>query len=179
MDDPQVDRRRSTEYVTIGEFARTLTLLEEIRSDLKAGQEVLRVELVAVGKRITDRQDVSNGRLLKVEGELVANIVDLKVLEARAAEYRETRIVERAEEQATVVAIKDEVETLMAEGCRVRKQHVSEMDALNQAGVFAPGSKWRKAGPTALAGLGGLGLGALAPHLVTAVHWILDHLVAK
>lgn len=174
-DDPLIERRR-TEYITSAEFSRTMTLLEEIRTDLKAGQGRLHEEMVAVGKRITDRQDVANGRLAKAETEIVSTITGLRVLEVKAASYRDQRASDRIIEQKVVADIKAELDQLMAEGCRVRSSHAADVLTLHSAGVLegegVGPSRWKRAAQPIGFSLGGLGLGVLGPHVGEILHWL-------
>ncbi len=153
-------------FVTQKEFDRTLIFLEEIRQDIKGDVAALSAQLAETKTEITERQDIANGRTSKNELAVVAA----------------TRQVEAVAQQ--VGTVQATVSAIQTSGCQRAERHQKMVSALAQAGVVADtgelldvaeASRWTKK-HLAGVGLGGLGLGVLAPHLCPAVHWLV-HLV--
>lgn len=161
--------------VTRDEFHSTLKLLEEIRvdikgdiKDLKRGQDDLSQQLDDTKREITERQDIANGRTTKNEAAVLAATEQVEAV---------------AQQVETVQAI---VSSIKRNGCEQKDKHVEVIDALAAAGIVpdtsevletAPphGPRWTRTHKAGLGvvGIGGLGLGALLPHLGPALHWLL------
>jgi hypothetical protein len=155
----------SDRYVSQESFHLVLELLKENR-------EVLRTQISSVTEqmtglstqldqgvaKITDRQDIANGRTSKNEAAIAVLGDDIKVTQAQVAH-------------------------LEAHGCRNLAPHKSAIGALAAAGVVPdtmeildrPESlQWTTAHRARAVGIGigGLGLGVLAPHVGPFLHWI-------
>lgn len=161
--------------VTRDEFHSTLKLLEEIRvdikgdiKDLKQGQDDLSQQLDDTKREITTRQDIANGRTSKNEA---ATGVALEQVDQLATQ---------------LTAVQTIVASIKKDGCEQKAKHVEVIDALAAAGVVPDtsevldrgdpaGPRWtrrHKAG-LGVVGIGGLGLGALLPHVGPFLHWLL------
>jgi hypothetical protein len=134
------------EYVSVGEFGRTMRLLEEIRTDIKGDVADLRIVIVNMKDEITGRQDEANGRTTKNEGALLAATAQL------------------ASVQATVTHID-------THGCQALGTHKAAVGVLKAAGVVPDRDSWmptkRQAGVGAAIGGGVIGVIELAKVVVT------------
>jgi hypothetical protein len=108
---------------------------------------------------ITTRQDIANGRTDKAE--------------------------------AAIEAVKKEVGQILTEGCDQKHKHASDVALLRGSGAVLPyeetplvrdpipymGTPDTRKKLAKRAGIGGglVGVGVLLPHVVTGVHWVLDH----
>jgi hypothetical protein len=117
----KADRRHGmidgTEYVSVGEFGRTMRLLEEIRTDIKGDVSDLRIIVVDMRDAITARQDIANGRTLKNE-------------------------IAVADAKLQVGAVQATVTHIDSHGCSNLRAHKSTLGALTAAGVVPDGRSW-------------------------------------
>ncbi|HUT91585.1 MAG TPA: hypothetical protein VMY37_18955 [Thermoguttaceae bacterium] len=106
------------DYVTQVQFSGTMTLLQEIRTDIKGDVADLREVVIDMKKEITDRQDIANGRTSKNELAVSAAKAQLEAV------------------QATVTHID-------SHGCNRIETHTTALGALRAAGVAPAGSGWK------------------------------------
>lgn len=162
-----------TQFVTRAELGGQLQPLAEIRTMLRddlrglhGGQTRLSQQMRSMECAITERMDEANHRTTKLEEKLDAT--EVEVQDAR-----------------------DTAKTVLTEGCRQKANHVRELatlarvgalEDLNDTATLAQFDKdqqpflqkhGRKAAVAGGIGLGGFGLGVLAPHLGQAIDWAL------
>ena len=156
---PQLDGR-------LQPLAEIRTMLREDLRGLHEGQAGLSRQLQEMGASICDRMDEANHRTTKLE----------KKLDATEIEVQEAR---------------DTAKTVLNEGCRQKMNHVQAITTLARVGAL---DEWpvspttepqpflqkhgRKAAVASGIGLGGFGLGVLAPHVGPFLDWVL-HLFLK
>ncbi len=154
------------DYITEGEFGRTMTLLEELRDGLHTRIEALSAQLDKGVTGITTRQDTANGRTTKNEASVVAVAEQIDAIADQVTAV-----------QATVMKIDKE-------GCQRGALHTRMITAMASAGVVPDtgelldvptGAPWtrRKTGAAMVgAGVGGSIVTALAPHVGPLLHWV-------
>jgi hypothetical protein len=162
-----------TQFVTRAELQPLAEIRTMLRDDLRGlheGQVRLSQQMQSMEIAITDRMDEANHRTTKLE----------EKLDATEAEVQDAR---------------DTAKTVLHDGCRQRANHVLAMTTLARVGALedvddAPVSDrandarpflekhGRKAAVAGGIGLGGFGLGVLAPHVGPFLDWFI-HLFMK
>jgi hypothetical protein len=129
-----MDPMAGENFVTQTQFANTMSLLQEIRTDIKGDVADLHTAVVEMKREITGRQDIANNRTSK----------------------NETAV---AEAKIEVAEVKRIVTHIDKHGCSNLVPHKSTLTALETAGVVpVDGGRWKVPTPKQM----GIGAGLTA-----------------
>ena len=163
-----------SQYVTRAELQPLAEIRTMLRDDLRGlhdGQTRLSEQMTSMESAITTRMDEANHRTTTLEKQL-------------------------ADTEAEVIEARDTAKTVLNDGCRQRANHVIAMNTLARVGALEDVNDdaaaalasldsrpflqkhGKKAALAGGVGLGGFGLGVLAPHVGPFLDWAL-HLFIK
>jgi hypothetical protein len=159
------DPNQSDRTVSQASFHDVLAFQLELRNMIRDDIGRLSGQLADVGDKITDRQDVANGRVLTTEKTVAALVTE-------------------------VGTVKSTVEKISKDGCSQKVKHAQELATLMiRQGVVPVGDLgddpspfpfgWTKQQTVRRVGIGGglVGIGVLLPDIFRGLHWLAAHFV--